>query len=276
MTTEEPTRGSDTDATPGTPATAATPSAPPKEAAPAEDPYSLWLINRLFKSGHKPKGEFPLPPIFLRFAIAAPIMLVGLPLGALAIVHLTGCCSNESVVSFFTFWGSVLAGMLALFGMLIAAVFVITALRIDKSAEAEARSAAEEAVAEFIFKYKEELVKQIDKWMAKVNSHKRNTIAYMDEVKDAAESAINRAQEGVDDKATQTQDAMDQAARDVETEKDAAVRRIGDEETAFKRSIEDAKARIQAEVAEVERLAAEARARFEGPQGQDSSPDEEG
>ena len=203
--------------------------------------------------------------------------LVGLPLGALAIVHLTGCCSNESLTSFFTFWGSVLAGMLALFGMLIAAVFVITALRIDKSAEAEARSAAEEAVGEFILKYQEELVKQIDQRMTNVNSHRRDTIAYMDDAKKDAESAIKRTLAEVDQKAIETRGAMDQAAQDVAAERAAAVERIDSEVAGIERSAEEAKAAIEAEVAEVERLAAEAGARLEGQQGQqgdESSPDD--
>ena len=274
MSTES-TSGSDTEATRGT---APTPSAPPKEPAADDDPYSLWLLTRLFKSRRKETDvDFPLSPVFLRFAVAAPIMLVGLPLGALAIVHLTGCCSNESLTSFFTFWGSVLAGMLALFGMLIAAVFVITAFRIDKSAAAEARSAAEQTVTEFILKYRDELVKQIDDWMDMVKSHKRDTIAYMNDVKKDAESAIKEIQAQVDQKANETKDAMDQAAQDVAAEKGAAVERIGTEFAEVERSAQEAKAAIEAEVAEVERLAAEAGARLEGQQGQqgdESSPDD--
>ena len=277
MTTDSSTQGSDADA-----AAAASPESPEPAKKKTPSPYSLKLFELLFKSERtKTLGEFPLPYILFRFAIIAPIMLLGLPLGALAIVHLTGCCANESVVSFFTFWGSVLAAMLALFGMLIAAVFVITALRIDKNAKIEARAAAVDAVQKFLLMYKREFLKQIDKWSRQVKSKKKDAIECIETAKQATElkrqdatSAIDKARKETDEEAKQAKEAMTQAARDVETEKDTAVGRIGEEETEFKRSIKDAKTRIEAEVADVERLAAEARARLEGQQGKDPTPED--
>ena len=261
-----------------------------------QSPYSLRLLDELFKSRSDEdmkNDKFTFLPIFVCFAIIAPIMLVGLPLGALGIVHYTKCCTNESVASFFTFWGSVLGGMLALFGILIAAVFVITALRIDKSAKVEAQTAAVKAVGQFMLKYKREFLKQTDRWLRKLRKVKDKAVASIETAREAAESnietaklaaesrskaaiaEIEKAQGGVDKKAQQATEAMDQAVRGVENEKTAAVERIGAKVAEFERSVgqtvEEARARVDAAVADVERAAAEARARIEGQQGRDPS-----
>lgn len=289
--TTDPAHGTDAGAAEGT----ASPDAPRNSSAKGgsrdaekqkkQSPYSLRLLDELFKSGSDEdmkNGKFPFLPVFICFAIIAPIMLVGLPLGALLIVHNSECCTNESVASFFTFWGSVLGGMLALFGILIAAVFVITALRIDKSAKVEAQTAATKAVGLFMLKYKREFLKQTERWLRKLEKVKDDAVASIETAKEAAESKsktaiakIEDAQGNVDRKAQQTTNAMDQAVRDVENEKTAAVERIGAEVAEFERSVgqtvEEAGARIDAAVADVEQAAAEARARIEGQQGGDPS-----
>lgn len=217
MTTNSSTQGADADA-----AAAASPasSGPAKKETP--NPYSLRLFELLFRSQREePLGEFPLPYILFRFAIVAPIMLLGLPLGALAIVHLSDCCSNESVVSFFTFWSSVLAAMLALFGMLIAAVFVITALRIDKNAKVEAQAAAVEAVQKFLLMYKRGFLQQIDEWLHQVKLKKKDAIECIETAKTKVE--------------TEKDDAIGcikTAKGKVETEKDKAVKSIEAEKQA--------------------------------------------
>ena len=229
----------------------------------ARGPYSLWLFDRLKESRSNETGEFPLAAVFIRFAIAAPFLLVGLPLVALAIVQFSGCCTSQSTAGFLTFWGSLFAGMLALFGVLIAAVFVISAFRIDKSAKAEAQMAAEDAVAKFIVKYKEELLGRVDTWLSEVELAKKVAIESIDTAKIAAESKsetavteIEKAQSDVEQRAKQTTDAMGKAARDVEKAKTDAVEQM------------------ESAATEVERVSAEIKARLESQRPDESPPDD--
>jgi len=79
-------------------------------------------------------------------------MLMGFPLLALKITQ-SKCCFFEldSLSSLLTFWGAVFAGSIALFGMLITGVFIITAFRVDQQAKLETRVIVGE-VAEKEFK----------------------------------------------------------------------------------------------------------------------------
>ena len=89
-------QGSGTGAAPATTQTATNsaggPGAedPTTQKAESPNPYSLPIVER--KAERKDTGKFPVAPIFVGFAIGGPIMLVGLPLGALLIVHHSGCC----------------------------------------------------------------------------------------------------------------------------------------------------------------------------------------
>lgn len=74
--------------------------------------------------------------------IGAIVLLMALPLGAVWIVSNAGCCVFDAMENVATFWGSLTAGFLALFGMLIAGVYVITTFRTDAMARAEAHNAA--------------------------------------------------------------------------------------------------------------------------------------
>ena len=89
--------------------------------------------------------------IVVAVLIAAVGLLTGLPLGAVWIVSKSGCCVFDAMENVATFWGSLTAGFLALFGMLIAGVYVITAFRTDAMARAEAH----EAVAKYISREQE-------------------------------------------------------------------------------------------------------------------------
>ena len=256
------------------------------------------LLNRFYKPWRKEAlGEFPFKLIFVAFAIAAPITLVGLPLGALAIVHLSGCCTSQPPDSFLTFWGGLFAGMLALFGMLIAAVFVISAFRIDKSAKAEARMAAEEAISNFILQHKRDLLNQVDKWAKAVETLKNNTVASISAAGDAAESAKKTAIGRIDAARGAAESAMDAAIGRIDAATTAAesasesavveiaevrenVVRNGEQTTAaMEQAAGDVDARktaaideIGTEVAEVERVAAEAKARIEAQRPDESPP----
>ncbi len=80
--------------------------------------------------------------------IAAAVLLVGLPLGAVLIMNSTGCCLGNGPEKIITFWASMVAGFLALFGMLLTGVFVITSLRVEATARAQAQSVAHETASE--------------------------------------------------------------------------------------------------------------------------------
>ena len=59
---------------------------------------------------------------------------MGLPLGAVFIVNSSGCCFANGPEGVVTFWAALTAGFLALFGMLITGVFIITAFKVDDKA----------------------------------------------------------------------------------------------------------------------------------------------
>lgn len=248
-------------------------AADPGASTKPSNPYSLWLLERLINSTRgKTLRDFPVAAVFLAFAIGAPITLVGLPLGAMKIVHHYGCCTNQSIADLISFWGSAFGGMLALFGILITAVFVISAFRIDKSARAEAVAAAAESVAEFIVKQRAQLLELIDQWLGVVKTKRDEAIAAMDaeietvvsvgnqavrRIEAASKEAVAQMAQVRDDVAgsgQQTKETMDQAASDVADQKTTAIERIG------------------AELAEVERVAAEARDRIERQQPDQPPP----
>ena len=255
------------------------------------------LLGRLYQPWRKEAlEEFPFKLIFVAFAVAAPIMLVGLPSAALAIVHLSDCCTNQSLTSFLTFWGSLFAGMVALFGTLIAAVFVISAFRIDKSARVEARVAAEVVVGDFILKHGRELLKKVDDWANKVESRKDKTIEGIDAAAKKVESrkdevirTIDAAQTAVGSRKDEAIGSIGAAKAAVESASEDAVAGVAAVRDNVARSGEQAMAtidqavsdvqgrtvaaveRVDAEVAEFERTVAEARAKTQ-TQPDDSPP----
>ena len=95
-------------------------------------------------------------------------MLMGFPLGALHITQDT-CCFFEldSLSSLLTFWGAVFAGFLALFGLLISGVFVITAFKVERQAKLEARDVARKTVEEIAEKETKEAAEKAAKKIAK-------------------------------------------------------------------------------------------------------------
>lgn len=259
--------------------------------------FSLRRLKRMAKSKRQGAlGKLPVAPIFFAFAIGAPIMLVGLPLGALWIVQQSGCCPNQSIEHLISFWGSVLGGMLALFGTLIAAVFVITAFRIDKSARAEAAAEAADSLGKFVVEYKRELLVLIEKWLRKVKSKKAKAKARMEAASTAVESAKAAAISRIDSARNAAEAAKDTAIERIDSARAAAesasedaVAEIGEVRDNVARSGEQATTamdqatvdvdrrrgaaieRIEAEVAEVVRAVAEARARIQA-QPDDSPP----
>ena len=273
----KPAQGSGTGAAPATTQTATNsaggPGAedPTTQKAESPNPYSMSIVERKAKR-EDTVGKFPVASIFVGFAIGGPIMLVGLPLGALWIVHLSGCCMTNSIEQLISFWGSVLGGMLALFGIMITAVFVISAFRIDKSARAEAAAEAADAAGKFFHEYRLEVIALIDKCVEKVKYRKKKAIETIDAAKvnteAARDTAIGRigaaktvaesvskdavaaiaaARNNVDRTGGQATAAIGQAADDVDGRKAAAIERIDAEVAEVVHAAAEAKARIAAQ-----------------------------
>ena len=172
----------------------------------------------------------PLPPqrrnipwgvvlaMVLIVLIAAVVLLTALPLGAVWIVSNSGCCVFDGMENVATFWGSLTAGFLALFGFLIAGVYVITAFRTDVTARAEAR----DAVATYIERTKADFYKDLDEFQCAV----RRGIA---RVKRKTNDSINKIQADRKAVATAAKDAgnsIDSKLKDVERKRVDAVRKI--------------------------------------------------
>lgn len=110
---------------------------------PSEDPNQTIDPAR--------RGGVPIPPdykpnwkvIVPIVLISAVVLLVCLPVCALLIVNSSGCCLANGPEKIITFWASMIAGFLALFGMLVTGVFVITSLRVEATAQVQARSEAQ-------------------------------------------------------------------------------------------------------------------------------------
>ena len=234
------------------------------------NPYSMSILKRMAKRRRKPDGKFPVASIFLGFAIGAPIMLVGLPLGALLIVQTSGCCTNESTEQLISFWGSVLGGMLALFGVMITAVFVITTFRIDKNARAEAAIEAADAAGKFLLDYKRELMDEIDQDMREVKCKKKQAIKCMTAAKCAVKGEKKEATKCINAAKTDTESASEKAVAAIEKVRENVAGEGAEATKAIDQATDDVGGRraaaieeIDAEVAGVERAAAEAKARIQ-------------
>ena len=148
---------------------------------------------------YKPNWKVIVPVVL----ISAAVLLVCLPICALLIVNSTGCCLNgpENVV---TFWASMMAGFLALFGMLITGVFVITSLRVEATARAQAQTAARDEVWTYIKNYRKKLADDLS----------------------ALESLVGNLKEEVKERGEKAMQALAEAQEDVETRQEEAGRAI--------------------------------------------------
>ena len=121
--------------------------------------------------------------------IAAAVLLVGLPLGAVLIMNSTGCCLGNGPEKIITFWASMIAGFLALFGMLLTGVFVITSLRVEATARAQAQSVAHETASEV----SRDTAKQAAERF--IRSHKGEMFEELERASDGAAQVAAKAEE---------------------------------------------------------------------------------
>ena len=214
--------------------------------------------------------------------ISAVVLLVCLPVCALLIVNSTGCCLANGPEKMITFWASMIAGFLALFGMLVTGVFVITSLRVEATARAMAQLEAREEMWKYIKRYHAELIENLETLSREVTeggedakSAIANATAEVKAEQDQASAAIIRVR-------NETTNAADEAQREIggaraqttaaANETQAAIRNAGQE---VERQRDETNQAIDSARQEVETAARTARDRIdragEPPQGGDES-----
>jgi len=183
-------------------------------------------------SEYKPNWNV-IVPIAL---ISAVVLLVCLPVSALLIVNSTDCCLADGPEKIITFWASMIAGFLTLFGMLVTAVFIITAFRVDATARDKARSAARKEVWTYIEHYHSNLAEQIQVLEGVVEEMKADVTASGESAKqaftearnevgkerDQASAAITRARNETTNAASEAQRTIDEARNQAEAAGDEA------------------------------------------------------
>ena len=182
--------------------------------------------------------------------IAAVVLLVGLPLGTVMIMNSSDCCLTNSPDNAITFWASMIAGFLALFGMIITAVFIITAFRVDATAQAKAQVIAQNAVWKYLQNEQAELAKNLECVKALVKKVKKcgenAQKAFADAQKDVetrrteANSAILAAQHETTNAASQAQEAIANALNETTSAANEAQEAIGRAEQEVQRLRDDA------------------------------------
>ena len=228
--------------------------------------------------------------------IAAAVLLVGLPLGAVLIMNSTGCCLGNGPEKIITFWASMVAGFLALFGMLVTGVFVITSLRVEatarvqaqleaqKTAKVESQATAKRTTKKFIRKRKgemfeeleratddaaqvaaraKELNRKVEKSKDDLEKSKEKLEELKDEVTTLQNEAVN-ARTAIDEAQQQTTNLANQAQLTI----DGARERIGAVANEAQQAIDRAQERIGTVANEAQGTIDGARQEVEGRRGE--------
>lgn len=148
--------------------------------------------------------------------VGAVLLLVGLPIGAVWFMTISDCCLTASAETTITFWASMIAGFVALFGMLITGVFVVTAFRVDATARSVARESADKAVDTYIRRYKKKMIEEIDNAKDDVTTEA-----------DCAKECLDKVLEDVKAQAGGTKEQIGEAEKDVQAQADDAKEEIG-------------------------------------------------
>lgn len=167
--------------------------------------------------------SIPWISIALVVLICAVVLLVGLPLGAVWLVNNSGCCLAEGPENVITFWSSMIAGFLALFGMVVTGVFIITAFRTDSTARAEAQTVADKAARTFLKRHKESMFKRMETATACVEARSEETIKKILEQQAQTGKAITAAEDETTTEARRAQATIANAIETVESERDGAI-----------------------------------------------------
>ena len=191
--------------------------------------------------------------ITLITAVMAVVLLFGLPLGAVWVVSNSGCCMASGPEYVITFWASMIAGFLALFGMVLTAVFIITALRTEQTARVQARRAADKAARTYVKRHKEGVLKEMDVARDCVTAcsdsiigqiQKRHTEARkkIDEAENETTKAAREAGDAIVAVRNQTTNAADEAQAAISAAGQAVERLRGDTMPAIDRARQEAEA----------------------------------
>ncbi len=143
--------------------------------------------------------------------VGAVVLLVGLPLGAVLILSSSGCCLVSGPEYLITFWASMIAGFLALFGLVVTGVSIITAFRTDSTARAEAQHVADKAARTYLKRYKENLFEEMAAARDCVKAKRSAVVAEIQAQEDAASGAIDGARQQTTSLANEAQQAIDGA-----------------------------------------------------------------
>lgn len=208
---------------------------PPTEATQPAEPPIRWGI---------------IVPVVL---ISAVVLLAGLPLGAVFILSNSNCCLANGPENVVTFWASMTAGFLALFGMVVTGVFIIVAFRTDTIARAEARLAADKAAKTYIQRYRESLFKKMEAAKYQVTERAVAVVREIQEQKNKASDAIASAQGETANAARKAQDGIGRALEETTNAADDAQEHIGEALEETRKAATNAQADILGWRQEVER-----------------------
>ena len=156
--------------------------------------------------------EIPFRVVVPIVLIGAVVLLMGLPLGAVFIVNSSGCCFTNGPEGVVTFWAALTAGFLALFGMLITGVFIITAFKVDDKARAEAWEAADKAVTSYLNRYSEKELQKI----AEIKGRIEKAVQSIETQRAAAAEAIANEQQAATEAANESKREIEAARAGVE------------------------------------------------------------
>lgn len=180
------------------------------------------------------EDRLPWAVIVPAVLIAAVVLLIGLPLGAVWIVNSSGCCLTSSPEDMVTFWASMIAGFLALFGMLITGVFFITAFQVHTTARNEAQHVAQKEVRDYF-------PGGVQAFDEKVKSAEQDITEALTKVQvrqAGASVAITREQHKTTNVAGEAQRAINRAGLEVERQL-AAINRARQEAEAAAKAVQE-------------------------------------
>ena len=184
--------------------------------------------------------EIPFRVVVPIVLIGAVVLLMGLPLGAVFIVNSSGCCFTNGPEGVVTFWAALTAGFLALFGMLITGVFIITAFKVDDKARAEAWEAADKAVTSYLNRYSEKELQKI----AEIKGRIEKAVQSIETQRAEAAEAIANEQQAATEAANESKREIEEARADVEEQHSKAISAIDRLREEVENAAEDARERI--------------------------------
>ena len=195
--------------------------------------------------------EIPFRVVVPIVLIGAVVLLMGLPLGAVFIVNSSGCCFANGPEGVVTFWAALTAGFLALFGMLITGVFIITAFKVDDKARAEAWEAADKAVTSYLNRYSEkelqkiaEIKDELFQKIAEIKGRIEKAVQSIETQRAEAAEAIANEQQAATEAANESKREVEAARAGVEEQHSKAISAIDRLREEVENAAEDARERI--------------------------------